>query len=176
MPKGQPGTKSPRKSRATGKPPGRPPLFSHPDQMQPLIDAYFAKCDTGKPTEYFDKRRKTVVKIADSEPYTMEGLALALGFATRQMINDYIKRPLFTFIISRAKTKIANQWASGAFTGRYNDRFATFMLIANAGYPNINKTEINIGIGIDLDKRLNQANTLKLANKTADIRKLKEVN
>jgi len=176
MPKGQPGTKSPRKSRATGKPPGRPPLFSHPDQMQPLIDAYFAKCDAGKPTEYFDKRRKTVVKIADSEPYTMEGLAYELGLNSLQSLWDYIKKPLFSSILARAKLKIVRQWVTKSFNGQYSDRFATFQLIANANYPNVNKTEINIGIGIDLDKRLNQANTLKLANKTADTRKLKEVN
>lgn len=133
--------------------------------MQPLIDAYFTKCDEGTETEFYDKRRKTIVKIKDPEPYTIEGLALALGFATRQQIFEYIKKAMFNYTLLRAKTIISNQWVKYAFNGRYNDRFATFQLIANAGYPNINKTQINIGIGIDLDKRLNSANTMKLASK-----------
>ena len=70
------------------------PLKWSPDEqeeMQAVIDAYFESCD------------------ANDKPYTIPGLARALGFGSRNAINRYLKRPEFKDIISSARLRIEEQ-------------------------------------------------------------------
>jgi len=43
------------------------------------------------------------IYLKDEEDYTITGLALALGFESRQSIYDYEKREEYSYIIKRAK-------------------------------------------------------------------------
>lgn len=70
---------------------GKPAAFKSPEEMQAMIDAYFAVCDENK------------------TPYTIPGLAYFLGFVSRHSIFDYAKRPRYTNTISRARLKIEIQ-------------------------------------------------------------------
>lgn len=69
-------------------PAGRPPMYETPEEMQPVIDAYFAECDVG------------------GKPYTMAGLTRALGFSHRQSIADYEAKPDFTDTIKKARLRV----------------------------------------------------------------------
>jgi hypothetical protein len=67
-----------------------------------------------------EKKRLTVEQFADlskqyfedckatDEPLTITGLALALGFASKQSIYDYSKDPEFQYVVGRAKMMVEN--------------------------------------------------------------------
>ena len=88
---------------------GRPPKYTSKDEIVEKINAYFERCD-GKPLTnqddevIYDKWGYPV--IVDRHPPTVTGLALALGFATRQSLLNYQGRKEFRDVITRAKSRI----------------------------------------------------------------------
>lgn len=90
-------------------PGGRPPKFESAEQMQELIDKYFTECD-GKPLldENGIPIRNKYGKIIrdDRKPYTITGLALALGFTTRQALLNYEGKEEFVDTVRRAKSRV----------------------------------------------------------------------
>ena len=84
---------------------GRPPLFSSPEEMQDLIQAYFS---------------------THAVP-GMTGLALHLGFASRQSLYDYEKKEAFSYTIARARLRIEAFWED-ALSHRATVRAAIFVL------------------------------------------------
>ena len=90
-------------------PGGRPPLYNSVEEIQEMIDKYFEDCD-GKP--FLDKdgnpvRNKDGKIIRDDRrPYTITGLALALGFNSRQALLNYEGREEFHDTIKRAKARV----------------------------------------------------------------------
>lgn len=91
------------------RPVGRPPAFTSVEEMQKLIDKYFEDCD-GK--VLLDKNgnpvRNKVGKIIrdDRRPYTVTGLALALGFNSRTSLLNYEGKEEFVNTILRAKARV----------------------------------------------------------------------
>lgn len=97
---------------------GRPPLYDDTldavKLMQDRADAYFKDCD-GKPL--LDDDGKPMLNkygepvIIGAKPYTITGLALALGFTSRQSLleyqltKDYVYQKEFTDTITCAKAK-----------------------------------------------------------------------
>lgn len=67
---------------------GRPRIIETPEEMEEQVDAYFD----------FVKAKK--------EPATITGLALYLGFASRQSFYDYEQKPEFSYTIKRARSRI----------------------------------------------------------------------
>lgn len=85
--------------------------FNSPEDMQEKIKAYFEDCkgeqltdDDGKPVldKYGEPIRFGV------KPLTVTGLALALGFTTRQSLLNYQGRGAYKAIIEAAKLQIEN--------------------------------------------------------------------
>lgn len=76
--------------------------------MQALIDAYFEACKgeplmvAGEP--FLDKHGNPV--ILNSRPPTITGLALALGFTSRQALLNYQAKPEFVDTVTRAKMRV----------------------------------------------------------------------
>ena len=70
---------------------GRPPKFTSAEEIQGLADQYFKSCEkkqfelNGEPC--FDKNGKPI--FLDAKPPTITGLALALGFNSRQSLLNY---------------------------------------------------------------------------------------
>lgn len=86
---------------------GRPPKYKSKEEIEEKINAYFKECegeilrnDDGEPV--LNKWGKPV--IVHQRPPTVTGLALALGFATRQGLFQAKKE--FVDTITRAKTMI----------------------------------------------------------------------
>lgn len=69
---------------------GRPPKFETPEQMETAIDEYLAN---------------TPVPLI-----TITGLCMWLGFASRQSLHDYKKRPGFSYPVSKALLAIENSY------------------------------------------------------------------
>lgn len=92
-------------------PGGRPPKFTSVEEMQEKINAYFKDCEGHMLTDesgatVFDKYGYPV--ILDKKPLTVTGLALALGFTSRQALLNYQCKAVFREIIERAKLRIEN--------------------------------------------------------------------
>lgn len=88
---------------------GRPPMYKTKEEIQKKIDAYFIECD-GKPfldedgKPILDKNGKPI--MLGARPYTITGLALALGFTSRQALLNYQAKEEFLDTITRAKAKV----------------------------------------------------------------------
>lgn len=88
---------------------GRPPKYKSKEEIEEKIESYFKKCegkilrdDGGNPV--FDKYGRIV--IVDKHPPTVTGLAIALGFSTRQSLLNYQEKKEFVDTITRAKTMV----------------------------------------------------------------------
>lgn len=95
----------------TGKKVGVPPKYKTVDEMQAKIDEYFKFCegekytdpDTGKP---YVTEKGYFVWLRDPKPPTVTGLALALGFTSRQALLNYQAKPTFVDTVTRAKSLV----------------------------------------------------------------------
>jgi hypothetical protein len=87
---------------------GRPPFYKSVEEMQAKIDEYFIKSKGEYLTD--ENGEIVVVKgnvvIVDSYPLTVTGLALALGFLSRQALLNYQEKTEFHDAITRAKLVI----------------------------------------------------------------------
>lgn len=72
---------------------GRPPKFTSPAEFLAVADAYFAKQD------------------ALERPYTVNGLALALGMCRQSLLN-YGQNPDFLDAVKEVRAKLEDHWES----------------------------------------------------------------
>ena len=93
---------------------GRKPTFTSAEEMQEKIDAYFASCEPellrdGDGTPMLNKNGEPV--YVGGRPMTIQGLALALGFTSRQSLLNY-----------KAKRECAwnNTQPNGSLTGMHS--------------------------------------------------------
>ena len=88
---------------------GRPPMYRTKEEIQEKIDAYFEDC---KGRVLTDAEGNVVVDKygypvkVDERPLTITGLALALGFTSRQALLNYQAKSEFVDTILRAKAKV----------------------------------------------------------------------
>lgn len=120
--------------------PGQPPKFKTAEELEAKINEYFDHCDN-RIQQIYSAKAEGVIEVINPEPYTIEGLAYACGFESRQSIYDYEKRNKgFSYIIKKARLKIQNSWSVGAMEGK-NAAGYIFQLKNNAGYTD--KTEVD---------------------------------
>lgn len=86
---------------------GRPPKYKNAEELQEKIDRYFADCEP-KPLMInghvaTDKKGAPIIT---SKPLTITGLALALGFNSRQSLLNYEGKKEFVDTITRAKARV----------------------------------------------------------------------
>lgn len=132
---------------------GRPLKFKTPKALQGAIERYFADCDPHVayrevPLPYMEARGggkraprsgeipdgyeiKKVPYLTEQKPYTVSGLALALG-TNRETLNRYGKKDQFYDTVTRAKEKCHVFW-EGVLNSR-NAAGAQFNLKNNWGY------------------------------------------
>ena len=92
--------------RADGTRPneGRPLKYKTAEQLQAAIDEYFTYCDN-RIQQVYSKKLGEVIEIINPEPYTMAGLAYAIGMDRTSLFN-YSKREQFFDTIKRARDKV----------------------------------------------------------------------
>lgn len=112
---------------------GRPPTFQSAEAMQQVIEDYFKSCD-GKPIlntngePIFDKAGNVI--LIGAHPPTVTGLALALGFHSRQSLLNYQGKKAFMDTVTRAKMQI-EAYAEERLYDRDGQRGAEFNLKYN---------------------------------------------
>jgi hypothetical protein len=89
---------------------GRPPKYKTADEMQKAIDEYFKECEGVKA---LDKEGEPIVTKygylykVEPKPPTITGLALAIGFNSRQSLLNYEEKDKdFLDTITRAKARV----------------------------------------------------------------------
>lgn len=75
-----------------GMPAGKPPYFDSVEEMQEKISLYFDQC------------------LENKDRPTITGLALFLGFCSRQSFYDYEAKPEFSYTVKRARLTIENEY------------------------------------------------------------------
>lgn len=91
---------------------GRPPKYETAEDLETLIDGYFKECVPVPMTYEKDGETKILCDnkgnpVYSDNPPTVAGLALRLGFVSRQSIYDYeVKGSEFAYIIKRARLMI----------------------------------------------------------------------
>lgn len=103
---------------------GRPRMYETEEELDEAIEKYF-RC----------------LKVADGSLITptMSGLAIDLGFSSRQSLNDYEKDERFSYLIKRARLRIENIWEQ--MLTKQSCTGAIFWLKNHAGYTD--KQEIS---------------------------------
>ena len=86
---------------------GRPPMYLNPEEMQEKISEYFATGRNERDVIVGKGENATVVKLP---VLTITGLALYLGFESRQSFYDYEKNDHFSYTIKRARAFIEREY------------------------------------------------------------------
>lgn len=82
------------------KPVGKPPMFENVEELEEKIDEYFAELT------YIDKETGRDMM----HPAMITGLALHLGFCSRQSLWDYQKKPEYSYTIARARLRVEGSY------------------------------------------------------------------
>ena len=133
---------------------GRPPMYKTKEEIQEKIDAYFEECK-GKPL--CDEEGNIMqdkygnVCMVGKRPLTITGLALALGFNSRQSLLNYQDKEEFMDTIMRAKAKV-EQYAEERLFDKEGSNGAKFSLANNfEGW----KEKQQIDANVDSDMTIN---------------------
>ena len=97
---------------------GRPPLFDSEEKLQLAIDEYFTNLDKEEPT--------------------ITGLALYLGFESRQSFYDYEKIDKFSYTIKRARLRIESNYEQWLFS---RNPTGSIFALKNLGWKDKTETE-----------------------------------
>lgn len=116
---------------------GRPPKYTSRDEVDRKIDEYFesrkgevALDDDGKPV--FNKYGEPCY-IKPPRPPTITGIALYLGFNSKQTLYEYGKKDEFADSILRARSKV-EEYAEERLYDKDGQRGAEFNLRCNFGW------------------------------------------
>ena len=119
--------------RMTENKSGRTPKSRDEEELRGKIDGYFKKCE-GEPLTDGDgypilgKDGYPIMKKA--KPPTVTGLALALGFKSRQSLLNYQAKPKFRDIITEAKSRV-EEYTEGRLFDSSGANGAKFSLANN---------------------------------------------
>lgn len=129
---------------------GRKPLYTDPEEMQRRIDAYFTSCEGKvlyKPDGSAQLDKWGNVVMVHVRPPTITGLALALGFTSRQSLLNYQGKSAFVDTITRAKLRVES-YAEERLFDRDGAAGARWTLACNFGWREQPKDE-EAGLGDD---------------------------
>lgn len=124
-------------------PGGRPLKYKTVEELQNVIDEYFESCYTYK---YDDEGNRIKDTTSGKEikylykPFTVSGLALAIGLTRDNIINNYECKEEFKDAITRAKEMCHNYAEEVLLTGK-NPSGAIFSLKNNWGWKDKTETE-----------------------------------
>lgn len=139
---------------------GAPPKFSTVEELSAKIEAYFKYIEgdfiiendeeTGRPEKIYTRYW---------EPATITGLALFLGFESRQSFYDYKGKKQFSYTIARARTRIENEYEK-RLTGR--DVHGVIFALKNLGWMDKQQTELTGKDGGAIEAKMVQITGIKV--------------
>lgn len=120
---------------------GRPRKYNDVDKMQQKIDEYFDIGIDYVTITAFDKQTGEFVEYKKTTP-TITGLALYLGFVSRQSMFDYEAKPEFSDIIKKARTRIELEYEKMLHLDKCT---GAIFALKNFGWKDKQETEIAVG-------------------------------
>jgi hypothetical protein len=123
---------------------GRPPIYKDVEDFAAKIDEYFEWVKG----EYVDEQIVNVITlepefikrwIREPERVTLTGLALFLGFESRQSLQDYKKKPKFSYPLKRALTRVEQQYENFLF-----ERNSTGAIFALKNFGWTDKSQVDV--------------------------------
>jgi hypothetical protein len=114
---------------------GRPSFYKTPEQIQQAIEGYFTKI---KGEINLNEDGDGIPYKTDPEPPTITGLALHLGFESRQSFYDYEARGEFSYAIKRARLRIENSYEIAL---RFNNPTGAIFALKNFGWTDKQEVE-----------------------------------
>jgi hypothetical protein len=136
---------------------GRKPMYETKEEIQKKIDQYFEDCKGELLTDadgnpMLNKYGEPV--IIGAKPLTITGLALALGFTSRQALLNYQDKEEFVDTITRAKTKI-EQYAEERLFDKDGANGAKFSLSNNfKGWTEKQQIEADVNNSVTINIEL----------------------
>jgi hypothetical protein len=82
---------------------GRPRVFENEQDMADRVEAYFEHIKGEKQQQVGKDGLMQEIWVREPEPATVTGLAIFLGFESRQSLYDYEKNGDFSFIAKKAR-------------------------------------------------------------------------
>ena len=136
---------------------GRPPMYGTAEEMQEAIDKYFEQCEgTERRDEdgnVFTDKYGDPIKFG-RKPLTVTGLALALGFNSRQALLNYQAKPEFNDTIARAKARV-EQYAEERLFDKDGANGAKFSLANNfEGWKEKQQIEADVSSAVSINIEL----------------------
>lgn len=119
---------------------GKPKRYRTPQSFEEKVEAYFEYCDSRKRVTISKTGEK--VEVANPKPYTVQGLALYLGFSSTATLWDYANldsHKEYHAIAKKAMLKIYADKIEGGMEGRYNSQVVTLDLKCNYGWVDTTK-------------------------------------
>ena len=119
--------------------------FKTVEEMEIKINEYFEMCDNHTITKTIKGKKgeeDTIVEVNDPQPYTVPGLAVYLGYATRFSIQDLKEHKRFSQVIKKALGRIENQRLQQALTRKRSEPVSIFDLKCNFGYQEKQQLEL----------------------------------
>jgi excinuclease UvrABC nuclease subunit len=120
---------------------GQPPKYTDPDVMAKKIDEYFDYCDNRVKTFYKDGQ-EIIANVP--APYTMSGLARALGMSRLSLIN-YSKKEDYFNTINNARERVQEDIETRLLETS-NQAGAIFNLKNNFGWRDKTEQEVTGGM------------------------------
>jgi len=122
---------------------GAPAHYANPEDLILAVENYFewvkGEYEQTGPTD-----RKC---IREPEPVTITGLALFLGFESRQSIYDYEQKGDFSYIIKNARLRVEHAYEKNL----YGDKpTGSIFALKNMGWKDNQRTELTGADGKDL--------------------------
>ena len=122
--------------------PGRPPILESPEQMIERAEKYFDECDEGRTIEKVTK--KGIEFLTVPIPYTVPGLALALGFNHREALRDYESKEGYSLTIKALRSRIERQRVEKMLTGEQSTIGSIFDLKCNFNYIDTPQPDVDV--------------------------------
>ncbi|MCX7772294.1 MAG: DNA-packaging protein [Clostridia bacterium] len=119
-----------------------------PEELREKIEAYFKACDEHQTKMLLGQGANAKVEsVPDPQPYTVTGLALAVGLSSRLSLLGYAERDGFAEVLEEARAKIEAQWES-KLSRLGNNNGVMFALMNNSkfgGWANKSQQDLNVG-------------------------------
>ncbi len=135
---------------------GAPPKYKSVRAMQKKIDEYFNSC---RPQPVLGEDKKVLVDkhgnavFLPARPPTITGLALALGFTSRQSLLNYQDKEEFMDTVTRAKARV-EQYTEERLFDSSGANGAKFSLANNfKGWTEKSQKDVNLG-GVKIEDLL----------------------
>ena len=116
---------------------GRPPLFETVEELRDKIDEYFK---TGVKKRSFIVGRAENQKEVSIPIPTISGLALFLGFESRQSFYDYEKKDGFSYTIKKARLFIEVEYEEQL---HYGNTTGAIFALKNMGWRDTQDLKVN---------------------------------